>query len=84
MAYRDTIPVFVYHHHAQKHAQREEEEAIDVMLDGVANGRTEGEHDDLCDGEERCAEQDVSYWPTILKGPENEDKLGDDIDNSAD
>lgn len=53
------------------------------MLDGVTYGDTKGKQDDLGDGEERGAEDDVSNRPSVLKCAEDKDKLRDDVDNRA-
>lgn len=84
MTHRDTVPIFVHHHHAEEHAKRKEEESIDVVLDGVANRDRKGEEDDLGDSEERSAEDYVSDRPPVLKGAEDENELGYNIDNAAD
>jgi len=41
-----TIPVLVDHHNAEQHAERKDEDSIDVMRNSVANGIAEGDHDD--------------------------------------
>lgn len=83
-SHRDAIPVFVHHHNAQEHTKREEEESVDVMLDSIANGDTESEQDDLRDGKECGAENDVSNRPSVLKCAEDENQLRDDVDDCAD
>jgi len=50
----------VDHHHTQKHAQHEEEESVDVVLNGVADGDRESEENDGTDREEPNSEEDVS------------------------
>lgn len=82
--YGDTVPVFVNHHDAQEHAKREEKEAVNVMFDGVADGHAEGEQDDLCNGEKRGSEYDISDGPAVFEGSEHEDKLRNDINDDAD
>lgn len=82
--YRDTVPVLVDHHHAEKHTKREEEEPVDVVLDGVAYRDREGEEDDLRHGEERSAEDNVANRPTVFESAEDEDELRYDVDNAAD
>ena len=32
-----TVPVFVHHHHTEQHAEREEEEAVNVVAHGITN-----------------------------------------------
>ena len=82
--HRDAVPVFVDHHDAEEHAEREEEEAVDVVLDGVADSNREREEDDLRDGEERGAEHDVADRPAVLKRAEDKDELRDDVDDGTD
>jgi hypothetical protein len=82
--HRDRIPVLVHHHHAEKHAQREEKQPIDIMLDRVADSDAEREQEDLCDGEEGGAENDVTDRPAVVEGAEDEDELGNDVDDGAD
>lgn len=41
--YGNAVPVFVDHHYAQEHAEREKEQSVDVVLDGVANCYAKGE-----------------------------------------
>ena len=43
---RLTVPVLVYHHDAQQHAERKDEDSVNVMRDGIANGVAESDHDD--------------------------------------
>lgn len=45
--YSDTVPVLVHHHHAQKHAESEEEKTVDVVLDSIAYRHAEGEQENL-------------------------------------
>ena len=40
-----TVPVLVDHHDAEQHAEREDEDPIDVVRDGVANSVAECNHD---------------------------------------
>jgi len=82
--YSDTVPVLVDHHDAQQHAKREEKEAIDVVLDGVADRDAESEQDHLGNSEKRGPKKDVSDRPTVFKRSEHEDKLRYDVDHSAD
>ena len=81
--YSNGIPVLVDHHDAQKHAQREEEQAVDVVLDGVADGDRESEEDDLRDGEEGRPEHDISNGPAVFERAEDEDELRHDVDHRA-
>ena len=84
MTYRDTVPVPIYHHDAEEHAKREEEQAVDVVLDGVANRHREGEEDDLRNREEGGSEYNVADRPAVLECTEDKYELRDDIDDSAD
>ena len=54
------------------------------MLDRVADGHTEGKHNDLRDGKEGGSEDDVSNGPAVLEGTEDEDKLRDNVHHRAD
>ena len=54
------------------------------MFDGVADRDAEGEQDHLGDGEKRGSEHDISDGPTVFKRPEDEDKLGNDVNDGAD
>ena len=82
--YSNTVPVFVDHHDAQEHAKREEKEAVDVMLDGVADRDAEGEQDHLSNSEKGGSEYDISDRPTVFERPKDEDELGDNVNHSAD
>ena len=84
MTHSDAVPILVDHHHAEKHAKSEEEEPIDVMLDGVADCDRKGEEDDLRNGEERSTEDNVANRPAVLEGSEDEDELRYNVDNAAD
>lgn len=53
------------------------------MLDRVADGHTEGKHNDLRDGKEGGSEDDVSNGPAVLEGAEDKDQLRDDVDDGA-
>ena len=64
--HRDTVPILVDHHHAQKHAQCEKEQPVNVMLDGVAYRRAKGEQEDLCNREERRPEDNITDRPSIF------------------
>lgn len=50
----------VDHHDTEKHAQDEEEEAVDVVLDRVADRHAEGEEQHTADREEADAEEEIS------------------------
>lgn len=83
-SHRDVIPVFVHHHDAQEDAQSEEEQSVDIMLDGVADRDTEGKQEDLATSEEDGAEDDVADGPAVLEGTEDEYELGNDVHGDAD
>lgn len=82
--YSYTIPVFVDHHHTQEHTEGEEEQPIDVVLDGVADRHAESEQENLGDGEESSAKNNVTDGPSVVEGAEDKNKLRDNIDNCAD
>ena len=75
MAYRNTIPVFVNHHHTEQHAKCEEEQAVDVVFDSVTYCGAEGEKNDLGNCEERRAENDITDGPPVFEGTEYQDEL---------
>ncbi len=79
----DAVPVLVHHHDAEEHAQREEEQAVDVVLDRVAYRDREREEDDLRDREERRAEHDVPDRPAVLERAEHKHELRDDVHDRA-
>ena len=81
--YRDTVPVFVDHHHAKEHAEREKEEAVDIVLDRVAYIDGKREQNDLCNREECGAEDDVANRPSVFQRTEDENELRDDIDDGT-
>ena len=82
--YRDTVPVLVYHHDAEEHAKCEEEQAVDVMLDRVTYRNAEREQEDLPDGVEGDAKDDVTDGPAVLECLEDEHELRDGVDDDAD
>lgn len=82
--YRNTVPVLVYHHDAQEHTQRKEEQAVDIVLDGVTDSNTEREEENLGNSEECRAEDNVADGPAVIEGAENENKLGDNVNDCAD
>ena len=82
--YRDTVPILIYHHDAEEHAEREEEQAVDIMLDGVAYRDAEREQEDLPNGEEGDAEHDVANGPAILERLKDEHELRDSVYDNAD
>jgi hypothetical protein len=54
------------------------------VLDGVADSDAECKEENLRDGEERGAKDDVTNRPTVIEGAENENKLGDNVNDCAD
>jgi hypothetical protein len=82
--YSDTVPVLVNHHDTEKHAQREEEEAVDVVLYSVADGSGECKQKNLGNGEKCSAKNNVTNGPAIIEGAEDENELRDDVDDDAD
>ena len=84
MTYGDTIPVLVHHHNTKEHTQRKEEQAIDIMLDGIAYSSRERKQQDLGDSEEGCSKDDIPDRPPVVEGAEHQDELGDDIYDDAD
>lgn len=81
--YGNAIPIFVNHHHAQEHAKSEEEQSIDIMLDGVANRHAESEEKNLGNSEKCCTKNNVTQGPTVIKRAEDENELWHDIDHST-
>jgi hypothetical protein len=82
--YSYAVPVLVNHHHAQKHTKGEEEKPINIVFDGITNRDAESKQQDLGDGEKRGTKYNVPKWPPILKSPEDEDQLGDNVYDDAD
>lgn len=62
----------------------EEEQAVDVMLDRVADRGTEREQKHLRDREEGGAEDDVANRPTVIERAEDKHELRDRVDDCAD
>jgi len=54
------------------------------MLDRITDRRAKREEQHLATPEERCAEYDVANGPPVVKGAEDEDELGYDVDGYAD
>ena len=54
------------------------------MLDGVAYRHAEREEDDLRDGEEADAEEDVPDRPSVVERADDDDELRDDVAPDAD
>lgn len=75
-----TVPVLVNHHHSEEHAKLEEEDAIDVVRDGIADRDAEGEEDDAANNVEGNAEQDVANDPAVVKSADHQDQLRYRID----
>ena len=63
---RLTVPVLVYHHDAQQHAEREDEDSVNVMRDGIANGVAESDHDDHSSDIEEDSEELFEGKPVSL------------------
>lgn len=79
----DRVPVFVDHHDAEEHAEGEEEEAVDVVLDSIADCHAEREEDNLCDSEEGGTEEDITNRPPVIECADHKDELGDDVYDDA-
>lgn len=54
------------------------------MLNSVADRHAEGEQEDLGDGEESSAKNNVADRPSVIEGTEHENELGHDVDDNAD
>jgi len=54
------------------------------MLNSIANRHAEGEQEDLGDGEESSAENNVTERPSVIESTEHEDELRHDVDDNAD
>lgn len=74
-AYSNTVPVFVNHHYAKKHAQREEEQTIEIVFDSVTYRRAESKEKDLRNGIKGDAEDNVTKRPSVIQGSEDENEL---------
>ncbi len=75
----DTIPIFVHHHHAQEHTKREEEQSINVVLNGITDGHAECKQENLTSGIESGSKNDITDRPSVFECTENEDELGDNV-----
>ena len=75
----DRVPVLVDHHDAKEHAESEEEETVDVVLNSIAYCHAEGEEDNLGDSEEGGAEEDITNRPPVVECSGYKDELGDDV-----
>ena len=75
----DGVPILVHHHDSKQIAYRGEEEAVEVMLDAVADAVTEDVQDHLACNKDTHAKGDVSQWPSILEGVYDEDDLHDHV-----
>jgi hypothetical protein len=73
--HRNTVPVFVDHHNTQQDTQSEEEQAIQVMRDGVTYGDAEREQKNLSDRIERDSKDDVTEGPAVVKSSEYKNEL---------
>lgn len=54
------------------------------MLDGIANLSTKAIQYHLTNSEERNTKQNVSYRPSVVQCPHDQDKLSNDVDQDAD
>jgi hypothetical protein len=75
----DRVPVLVDHHDTEEHAESEEEEAVNVVLDSIADCHAEGEEDNLGDSEEGGTEEDITNRPSVVECTGHKDELGDDV-----
>ena len=75
----DRVPVLVDHHDTEEHAESEEEETVDVVLDSIADGHAEGEEYNLGDSEEGGTKEDITNRPPVVECTSHKDELGDDI-----
>jgi hypothetical protein len=60
-----------------------EERPIDVVRDSTADGVAEREKEDLGNDPESRSEDDVADRPAVVEGANNEDELGDYVDDDA-
>lgn len=74
----------VHHHDRQQHAQTEEEDAVNVMTDGIANTSRECEEQHAADNVECDTENNVSNDPSIVQRANDEDKLRNGVEDDAD
>ena len=73
----------VDHHDCEQVANSGEEEAIDVVLYLVADGVAEDVEDDLTNDEEEDAKRDITEWPAVFEGSNNQNDLADSVDEEA-
>lgn len=70
---------------AREKSRRELTEGrVKVVFQGVAEGGAEAIHDDEADGVEGGAKEDVAQGPAVFEGADDEEELGEDVDNDAD
>ena len=79
----DRVPVLVDHHDTEKHAESEEEETVNVVLDSIANCHAEGEEDNLGDSEEGGTKEDITNWPPVVECADHKDELRNDVYEDA-
>ncbi len=81
--HRDTVPILVDHHDTKKHGQSEEEQPVNVVLDGLAYPRAEGEQEDLGEREESGPKNNIANGPSVFQRTKDKDQLRDDVDDYA-
>lgn len=79
----DRVPVLVDHHDRQQHADGEEEQSVDIVLDRITNVDREPEQHHLRDREKRSSEHNVSDWPSVVEGADDEDELRHHVNGRA-
>jgi len=74
--YRDTIPVLVDHHDTKQHAKLGEEDPINIVFDGVADGIAKDEEEHHAEAVKASSEEDITIRPSVFESLVDEDKLG--------
>jgi len=54
------------------------------VFNRITNRHTKRKQQHLTSCIKRCSKNDITYWPSVFKGTEDEDKLGDDVDGDTD
>ena len=75
---------FVDHHDGKEVTDGGEEQAVEVMLDLVADVGGKDVENDLSGHEEEDAKANVAQWPAILQRVDDEEDLHDEVDPDAD
>jgi hypothetical protein len=73
----------VDHHNSQEVAESSEEQAIQVMLDIVANDIAELVQENLTNNEDQHTEGDMPKWPAVIQSVGNEKQLHGQVNSDG-